>query len=135
TAADSMWSFGMIRMCVGACGLTSRNAMTSSLSCTTSAGVSPAPILQNRQSLAVSAIAPNLTEASVPGEDQRCADHRGRLRSENAVAERRDEAPRAFRAFDLAVGEPTLGPDDDPEPAAIRRDHRGQPVRRTVVQE
>src|SRR5688572_8259692 len=41
----------MTTTCVGAWGLRSRNASVVSVSCTTSAGMSPATILQNRQSV------------------------------------------------------------------------------------
>src|SRR6266536_2383892 len=43
------WSRGTTRTWVGACGLTSRNATTSSVSSTTSAAISPLAIRQNRQ--------------------------------------------------------------------------------------
>ena len=51
SAADAMCSFGMIRMCVGARGVMSRNASTRSDSRTTVAAISPATMLQNRQLL------------------------------------------------------------------------------------
>src|SRR6478735_5601253 len=44
-----MWSRGIARMCVGARGAMSRNAMTTSSSWTLVDGISPATILQNRQ--------------------------------------------------------------------------------------
>src|SRR3954451_10866059 len=52
SAARFRWcSFGMTRTWVGACGLMSRKASTRSDSWTTSAGISPATMRQNRQSL------------------------------------------------------------------------------------
>src|SRR5947208_15299870 len=49
SASDSMCSFGISKMCVGACGLTSRKATTRCDSRRISAGTSRAAILQNRQ--------------------------------------------------------------------------------------
>ena len=49
-AAFGWWLRGITSTWVGACGFTSRNATVVSVSCTTSAGMSPATILQNRQS-------------------------------------------------------------------------------------
>src|SRR5688572_19001847 len=45
-----MCSIGTTSTCVGACGLTSRKATDLSVRNTTSPGMSPATILQNRQS-------------------------------------------------------------------------------------
>src|SRR3954447_4958234 len=50
-------SLGMTSTCVGACGLMSRKARVRSVSRTTSGGISPRTILQNRQSLEVSVMA------------------------------------------------------------------------------
>src|SRR5438105_3949955 len=107
-----MWFVGMIRMCVGACGLMSRNATTVSVRCTTSASTSPDPILQKRQSLAVSAIwRSNLTEPAVPGEHQRRADDGGGLGTKDRSSERDDHPTCTYRRDPLSVSEATFGSD------------------------
>src|SRR6185503_8697102 len=50
SAAEAMWSRGTTRMCVGAKGAMSRKATITSSSWTFVEGISPATILQNRQS-------------------------------------------------------------------------------------
>src|SRR5437773_7538256 len=46
---DSMWRFGMISTCVGACGLTSRKAVTSGPLYSILAGIAPTAMSQNTQ--------------------------------------------------------------------------------------
>ena len=50
SAAEAMCSFGISRMCTGACGFVSRNANTVSDSCMTSDGISRAAIRQKMHS-------------------------------------------------------------------------------------
>src|SRR5438067_7340052 len=113
----------------------SRNATTWSLSWTTSASMSCAPILQNRHSLAVSAIASSLTEPSIPGEDQRRADHRGRLGPQDPLAQGDRDEPGALRRGDLLLREAPLWPDEERHGLwrSVRR--RRQPRRRLLPQE
>ena len=69
-AAFGWWLRGITSTCVGACGLMSRNATARSVDSTTSAGMSPATILQNRQSSEL--MSPTVTWAAAKIGARRC---------------------------------------------------------------
>ena len=133
-AADVAWcSLGITSTCVGACGLMSRKARTRSVSWTTSAGISPATMRQNRQSLTDADPERAAPSPGVGGQRPSGCVERARARrraAAPAVEVRSTSAPSrtacgagGAEGHDLAVGQAALGADDD-----------GDGARRGIVQ-
>src|SRR5438034_2217220 len=131
-----MCSLGINRMCVGAFGLTSRNATTESEAYTMSAGISLAAILQKMQSLAcpISVIPFNLAESPIPGQYQGRTHDRGRLRAKDARAERSEDHPGLAHRLHLLLREASLGPHHHPDSTGLLGEARGKRLGGTLPQ-
>ena len=113
-----MCSVGMTRMWVGACGLMSRNATTRSSRWTTSAGISPATILQKRQSIGL------IAQAAWLGMIGRHASHPSDLVGASKPAQCEDVTPDAPVTKCVPIRHVTTAE----QPRTLQRSHAPQGV-------